>query len=430
MNRKNLTTTFFALVLVLSPIFFVSRHNTAIVSGEETLEEELERIQEEIREIEGEKGDLQSEIDNNQYLIDGFSAEASKLFSEAQVIQKDIDKLELEIKELELNITILNQKIDEKREEIKQSEESIENLESESEQRVEDNYKSFKINGNAEVDSTNIFSSGENINDFFRDSKYVEIIQEDANAILQEVSRLKKELEAKRAELGEQLDTVEFDKDQIEVKRDDLDKKQSEIEVKMAAYYSDISNIQAFIDLNQNAINQLSQEEAEARQRAAEVEQAIFNSFNPPSGGTYVTAGTPIGTQGCTGFCTGPHLHFRLQINGGASLNPCAYLKSGGPVSGCGWGNTIDWPVRGTTYFTSPFGMRGGYFHDAIDLVTETGVIYAAHDGYIHYGIDYCSSYPWLLGVFPCNGGGANYAIICENSNCNSGIKTGYWHLQ
>jgi murein DD-endopeptidase MepM/ murein hydrolase activator NlpD len=41
--------------------------------------------------------------------------------------------------------------------------------------------------------------------------------------------------------------------------------------------------------------------------------------------GQWVAAGDPIGVAGCTGSCTGTHLHFELRL-GGVPVDPLPYL--------------------------------------------------------------------------------------------------------
>ena len=43
--------------------------------------------------------------------------------------------------------------------------------------------------------------------------------------------------------------------------------------------------------------------------------------------GTLVHPGAIIGTVGCTGHATGPHLHFGVRV-GGTTVNPQAYLPA------------------------------------------------------------------------------------------------------
>lgn len=55
--------------------------------------------------------------------------------------------------------------------------------------------------------------------------------------------------------------------------------------------------------------------------------QNIYGHFSRLAvyGGQYVQRGQLIGWEGCSGICTGPHLHFEIRVNG-SPVNPLRYL--------------------------------------------------------------------------------------------------------
>jgi septal ring factor EnvC (AmiA/AmiB activator) len=416
---RNIKIHKIALVsLSLLTIFMINARAVSSPVKSETLQEQLDRIQKERDALQGEIDKIENDIAQNNYIIEGYSSQVSKIYGEVQVFQKDIDNLELQIQELEISIKILEEEIQKKNEEIEENKKIIAELEDESKIRIKDNYKSFRINGGGQINSTNVFHT-ESINEYFKDSQYLAIIQDDTNEMLNELANLKAELEAKKAELDASLSQVIKDKEEIEIKKVDLAKKRDEVQVKIAAYYDAINTTQNAINDAKTAVKVFSEEEAQKQTQAERIRNELFNSYTPTSNGEFVTAGRPIGNQGCTGLCTGPHLHF-IVWNNGNYQDPCAYLAGGV----CGYGSGLQWPMVGNMYFTSGFGSRcfdwNGTpycdFHNGIDLANTTpgAVVFAAHDGYAYKGVD-----PY----------GALYVVVCSEASCTSGVRTGYWHL-
>jgi uncharacterized coiled-coil DUF342 family protein len=382
-----------------------------------TLQEQLAQLEKELKEIKSQKSSIQSKLDSNSYTIAGYNSQISKLYGEAELYQKDIDQLAVEIKQIEISIDILNQQITEKETEIARSENTMVDLEKESNLRIKNSYFNFRMYGNNEVGSNVLPVT--NINEYFKDSQYKELIQSDTNDLFALVVELKEELAAKKLELDSQLTSVKKDKEILDIKKSDLDKKKEEVDIKIAAYYSQVNALKSQNNQFVGQIKAFSEDEIKKKAESNKIQQQILNSYVPASQGQYVVAGTIIGNKGSTGFSTGPHLHFMVYQNG-ATQNPCGYLSGGV----CGGNNILQWPLQGDVSLTSGYGNRcfqygsnPNYcdFHSGIDLVSSpwNAPVYSAHNGYVNKGVD---------------GYGALYIVLCEAPNC-SGMKTGYWHL-
>ena len=404
------------LLTILTLIIFITPFGSFVKA--ETLQEKLRRLQEEISGIQGEKSKLQSQINSNNYSISGYSTELSKLYGEAQIYQKELDELNLQISEIEVNIEITDQNIKKAEKEISDKEANITDLEKESNTRVKNSYYNFRLYGSTDSSSSLSFLS--NINNYFKDSQYKELIQADTNDIINQLNQLKEKLIIQKTELAQQLVDIKKERELVVIKQTEVSKKNDELQAKMAIFNQRVQALSNQNAVAQNQFKQYTQEEAEKRRQANAVQLAIANSYTSISTGTFILEGTIIGLQGCTGLCTGPHLHFMVYENG-SLRDPCAYLSGG--VCGYGSGDRVQWPLKPVASYTSGYGNRcfnwnGLYcdFHNGIDIIGtySTAPVYSAHSGYLAKGTD---SY------------GAKYIIICENPNCNQGIKTGYWHL-
>lgn len=189
------------------------------------------------------------------------------------------------------------------------------------------------------------------------------------------------------------------------------------------------------------------------------VEFTLGKFMNKPSARVpYVRQGQIIGLQGCTGICTGTHLHFVTLINNqvvdGCELLPKNKSTIWGAAEYCGIGiedsqqrigeissasngsgDNVDtgakqqliWPVYIPWILTQKFDTISPILknrHEALDIIDrELALVRAAHSGY------YFPEQVPCTGARICNGGYANVVNICESLDCRTGLKTEYWHL-
>jgi septal ring factor EnvC (AmiA/AmiB activator) len=411
LNFKTIITTIVILLVSILPI------NTLMA---QSLQEQLDAVQKELALLRKEKEDIQNKINSNNYVIAGYNSQLSKLYGEAEILKKEIESITLQIKELEITIKQLNNEIEKKQKDIEQRQNEIALLENDSNQRLKDTYKNFRLNRNYQTSGSNLVFSG-NINKYFKTSQYIDILQSDTNLVLNDLTLKKAQLEVKKSELEELLIQVQKDKALVDIKAADIKSKQAEVDAKVSVYYREVSKLNSVNNDTKNTLAVFSKKEQEQAAKVLLLQQQILDQFSSIPSGEYVLAGTMIGRQGSTGWSTGPHLHFSLRLDG-SLVNPCSYLEAG--AMGCGAGGNLKSPLKGEYYFTSGYGNRcfwwnGSqtcHFHDGIDVaaVPWNAAVYAAHDGYVFKGVD----------IY-----GANYVVLCQNSNCNQGYKSGYWHL-
>lgn len=146
----------------------------------------------------------------------------------------------------------------------------------------------------------------------------------------------------------------------------------------------------------------------------------------------HVTQGQTIGLQGCTGICTGTHIHFVTYLNG-SLVDPCELLPKKtlsiwGIDNQCGVEDSkLIWPSLWGWILTQKFDTISPVLnnkHAALDIIDrEQAPVLASHSGWASFLTKDCSK------AFICNQGAAKVVTICENTDCTKGLATEYWHL-
>lgn len=378
------------------------------------LAEDLEAVQKKLASIRQQKNNIQNQINNDSKTASNLTNQIIKLKNQISLLDKQIEEKELVIQELDLQISILKTNIDETEKEIKIAEKEIKKLEDETDQRMIDIYITEKTRL-----SIDMFLNA-NGTDFLKYNAYQNSYQNETRKLLNELNRQKDALNEKKGSLEANRKQVVEDQMRLDSEKTALVTSKSQLDQQRAAFNQKRSESLARIETNKDAIEIFTEEEQKTLAMQYKIEQELFNSMANLTNGVYVEKGTIIGLQGYSGYVIpkgpgGAHLHLGAKVNN-ASVNPCSLLPAG-KFSNCAGNGRISWPLKGTFYFTSAYGMRWGKFHDAIDIASPTthAPIYAAHSGWMYRGGSFASGY---------------WRKICESKDCRTGIYTFYLHLK
>jgi predicted nuclease with TOPRIM domain len=428
-----LTTVFFlAPSLLTLPIFAHNSDEEMLVATlwAQVFKEQLEQVQRDLDDIRKRQESLKNNISQQNQIANMYSGKVGELRGQVEELQLGIAENEAEISEIELSSQLLEEEIATLEASITELETAVDTTETESSKILVNSYIDHRLYNSL---STSIFDITD-VNTYFKDSQYRELIQEDNRILLEKLHNDRISLERSRNELEEKRVTIKRNRSILSEQKSQLERAKADLESQMQSYTGAILSAQYIANQGQNQLNVAEDDEAKLQARMELLKQQLFNSIIQINSGKYEEAGTIIGFEGNTGISTGPHLHFMFKPSGnsGDYANPCNYLPGrqlANAYCGVGSPSLPVWPINGNVWLTSGFRTASRPTHSAIDFSTGGGApIYAAHSGWIQYGNDGACSY--YSGPYPCNGAGANYAIICENKNCSNGKMSGYWHLQ
>jgi hypothetical protein len=228
--------------------------------------------------------------------------------------------------------------------------------------------------------------SGSNLNTNSSNLAYQSYIEHKDNEVFVAMQTLKKDLDNQKSLLQNRQSQVTKVRDDLAAAKAQLDSQKSAKVQLLRATQNDEARYQRML--------------IAARREAEQITAA----YNNKGGSRYVRRGEAIGTEGCTGYCYGTHLHFGLYnqpFNYNHSQNPCAvlscdgqgdvgYIRSGRYQVPITWPGTTYSDVSqwwGMTWFArSPYNGYGGGPHTGIDMYTYQGdVVRAAEEGQAYF---------------------------------------------
>ena len=339
---------------------------------------DLIKLEDNYSSLQTQEAELRAKLQETTTQKTTLQSQVSYINNSIQLTQVEIDKLLYELNEKEQDLQMLST-------DIETLSTRLERLSVEVDFEIgifrERASASYKANKRMPLE---IFLSAHSPSEVVSIKHYLEKFEtEDRNLLgeMQEIASVykdqKDQLETKKLEVEDLKASIESNKDSQVSKQQTLEGQKSTKNELLAVTKNDEAKYQ--------------QELADIQAEQAAIANAIarLTSGNLPEG-TKVKAGYMVGIQGCTGNCTGDHVHFGVYKkcgDGWCHTNPEPYAESG----------AVNWPLDsfevtqeyGATDFAKHSGLYADKFHNGMDLAGPIGsMVTAPMDGTLNYSSD------------------------------------------
>ncbi len=375
-TREIIRRTSNKLILLILAALIAFAYPAAVMAQSQ---QQIQQLQEQINEV-------QTDTNQKRETHGILDIEASSLQEAINKLQAQINESQSRINQLQAEVNSLNEQITAAEAELVRQKEVL-----------GQNIKLMYLEG--DISTFEMLLSSKDLSDFVDREQYRNTLKSKITNTMEAITRLKEELNLKRA-------TVQATLGEQQALRDQLAGQRAELDQVLALNQAQKNQLQNQIQANSGQLAELKRKQAEAEAALARaLAQASYRSA--PS--DHVAPGDVVGAVGNTGLSSGPHLHLEVRAGGGP-INPAPYMKRSPVDSPPGW-ISQGYGIWNPLYYSG--------YHLGIDYAANSqAAIYAIDGGRIYRG---CSNQ--LLNT---SNNAYGYVAIVEHGN---GIRSIYAHM-